>query len=136
MHVNVTPKALWSPGWYKLDQSLIVGQRQKFWFFAKPPSDDDQPFVDFMFFNQMTTSANAQIRYAVVRDIEHAELGPLQRVDTEGLDYIFYPVDGTGYVVNAEEKPGAIYDEKELVINDWSVIVTLADVSSPLAEVC
>ena len=55
----------------------------------------------------------------------------MQRVDTEGLDYIFYPVDGTEFVVNAEEDPGVIYDEEELVVDDWSVIVTLADVSSP-----
>ena len=84
----------------------------------------------------MTNSANAQVRYAKVQDIQHPELGPMQRVDTEGLDYIFYPVDGTEYVVNAEENPGSIYDEQELVIDDWSVIVTLAEVSSPLAEVC
>ncbi len=136
MHIKVTPKALWTPGWYELDQSLIVGQRQRFWFFAKPPVDDNQPVVDYVFFNQMAASANSQIRYAKVLDIEHPELGPLQRVDTEGLDYIFYPVDGTEFVVNAEENPGLIYGEEELVIDDWSVIVTLADVSSPLAEVC
>lgn len=136
MHIKVTPKALWTPGWYELDQSLIVGQRQRFWFFAKPPVDDNQPVVDYVFFNQMAVSANSQIRYAKVLDIEHPELGPLQRVDTEGLDYIFYPVDGTEFVVNAEENPGLIYGEEELVIDDWSVIVTLADVSSPLAEVC
>ena len=118
MHIKLTPKALWTPGWYELDQSLIVGERQKFWFFAKPPSDGDRPVVDFVFFNQMTNSAHAQVRYAKVQDIQHPELGPMQRVDTEGLAYLFYSVDGTEYVVNAEENPGSINDEPELVLDD------------------
>lgn len=135
MTIKVTHKALWTPGWYELDQSLVVGQRQRFWFFQNPPSDSnrDEP-IDFVFFNQMASSANSQVRYARVLDIVHPELGPLQRVDTDGLDYIFYPVEGMEVVVNAEEDPGSIYDEEDLKITDWSVTVTLADVSEQVAD--
>ena len=93
----------------------------------------DEP-IDFVFFNQMASSTNSQVRYARVLDIEHPELGPLQRIDTDGLDYIFYPIEGAEVVVNAEEEPGAVYDNDDLEIADWSVLVTLADVSEPVAE--
>lgn len=134
MSIKVTNKALWTPGWYELDQSLVVGQKQRFWFFQTPPSlDNDEP-IDFVFFNQMASAANSQVRYARVLDIEHVDLGPLQRIDTDGLDYIFYPIDGNEVVVNAEEEPGSVYDDKELNISDWSVLVTLADVSEPVVD--
>ena len=70
--------------------------------------------------------------------MEHSEFGPLNRVDTDGLDYIFYPMDGNEFVVNADEEPGAIYDDEDRgsKIDDWSVVVTLSDVSSPLVEAC
>lgn len=134
MSIKVTHKALWTPGWYELDQSLIVGQNQRFWFFQTPPLDERDEPIDLVFFNQMSSSANSQVRYARVLDIEHAELGPLQRIDTDGLDYIFYPIEGNEVVVNAEEEPGSIYDGEDLKVTDWSVLVTLADVSEPVAD--
>jgi hypothetical protein len=134
MSIKVTHKALWTPGWYELDQSLVVGQHQRFWFFQTPPSTGANEPIDFMFFNQMASSANSQVRYARVLDIEHTDLGPLQRIDTDGLDYIFYPIDGNEVVVNAEEEPGKVYDNDEMAIEDWSVLVTLADVSDPVAD--
>lgn len=134
MSIKVTHKALWTPGWYELDQSLVVGQNQRFWFFQTAPSlNSDEP-IDFVFFNQMASTANAQVRYARVLDIEHPDLGPLQRIDTDGLDYIFYPTEGPEVVVNAEEEPGSVYDNDDIEIADWSVLVTLADVSEPVAD--
>lgn len=135
MTIKVTQKALWTPRWYELDQSLVVGQRQRFWFYINPPLERVEETFDLVFFNQMTSTANSQIRYARVVDIEHPEFGPLQRVDSDGLDYIFYPVSGNEVVVNAEEDPGAVCDDSELRIKDWSVTVTLNDVSHPLVEV-
>ena len=138
MTIKVTQRALWIPGWYELDQSIVVGQQQRFWFFGNSPfesNEEDADGIDLVFFNQMASTSNSQVRYARVLDIEHKELGPLQRVDTDGLDYIFYPLDGEEVVVNAEEEPGKIYDNDDLEIEDWSVVVTLADVSDPVAEI-
>ena len=47
--------ALWTPGWYELDQTLVLGERQKFWFFQTPPAEcvkmaED---LDFVFYNQL-----------------------------------------------------------------------------------
>ncbi len=134
MSIKVTSKAIWTPGWYELDQSLVVGQNQRFWFFQTPPSTGNDEPIDLVFFNQMASSANSQVRSARILDIEHTELGPLQRIDTDGLDYIFYPIEGNEVVVNAEEEPGTIYDDDDLKISDWSVLVTLADVSEPVAD--
>ena len=138
MNIKVTHKALWTPGWYELDQSLKVGMYQRFWFFSNPPAEETPGEVDFVFFNQMSSLANSQVRYARVLVMEHSEFGPLNRVDTDGLDYIFYPMDGNEFVVNADEEPGAIYDDEDRgsKIDDWSVVVTLSDVSSPLVEAC
>ncbi len=138
MNIKVTHKALWTPGWYELDQSLKVGMYQRFWFFSNPPAEETPGEVDFVFFNQMSSLANSQVRYARVLDMEHSEFGPLNRVDTDGLDYIFYPMDGNEFVVNADEEPGSIYDDEDRgsKIDDWSVVVTLSDVSSPLVEAC
>ena len=73
------------------------------------------------------------MRYATIAAIEHRELGALQRIDTDGLDYIFYPVAGDEVVVNAEEAPGSPYD-KSLDIGDWTVVVHLEAISEPVAD--
>ena len=136
MSIKVTQRALWTPGWYELDQSLVVGQHQRFWFYTTPPIYSNVDIdVDLVFFNQLSSAAKNQVRYARILDIEHPELGPLQRVDTDGLDYIFYPIDGPEFVVNAEEEPGSIYDNDTFSVDDWSVYVTLADVSEPVTEI-
>lgn len=127
--------ALWMPGWYELDQTLVVGERQKFWFFQSPPPECQQlgEHVDFVFFNQLDSTRNCVVRYARILEMHHPQLGPLLRVDTDGLDYIFFPVDGEELVVNAEETPGSVYDSN-LSVENWSVFVTLTDVSNPVAE--
>jgi hypothetical protein len=127
--------ALWTPGWYELDQSLVLGERQKFWFFQTPP-DECQAMaegVDLVFYNQLDSTKNCSIRYAKIVEMHHAQLGPLLKIDTDGLDYILFPVDGEEIVVNAEEEPGSTYDSG-VSVDDWSVIVTLAEVSEPIAK--
>ena len=127
--------ALWTPGWYELDQTLVLGERQKFWFFQTPP-DECQAMaeeVDLVFYNQLDSTKNCNVRYAKIVEMHHPELGQLLKIDTDGLDYIFFPVDGEEIVINAEEEPGLAYDS-ELVVNDWSVFVKLADVSEPVAS--
>ena len=90
--------------------------------------------VDLVFYNQLDSTKNCTVRYAKIVEMYHPQIGPLHRVDTDGLDYIFFPVDGEEIVVNAEEEPGSTYDG-QVVVDDWSVFVKLADVSEPVADV-
>lgn len=128
-----TRTALWVPGWYELDQPLCVGENGRLWFYQKPPRDlPDVESYDFVFFNQLSASANCQVRTAEVLSIEHPVLGNLARIDTDGLDYVFHPVDGVPIVVNAEEDPGCSNENAEIL--DWSVSVRLGDVSEPVVD--
>ena len=127
--------ALWTPGWYELDQSLVLGERQKFWFFQTPPEECSAMAerVDLMFYNQLDSTKNCVVRYAKIVEMHHPQLGPLLKIDTDGLDYIVFPVNGDEIVVNAEEEPGSTY-QSEVMVDDWSVTVTLTDVSEPIAK--
>lgn len=139
--------AIWTPGWYELDQTLVLGERQKYWFFQHPPTADGEnsetlesanvnpDACGLVFYNQLDSTKNCCVRYAKIVEMIHPQLGPLLRVDTDGLDYIFYPLDGPEVIVNAEEDPGTIYDsEVDLEISDWSLEVKLAEVSEPMGE--
>lgn len=170
--IKIVKRALWRPGWYQLDQSIRVGQFERFAFFApasstlaqRPasklagekskrksggkksagrkqsslPADLNSEYaggpLDLQFFNRtITDQVHPLVRFARVLEIVHPKLGPLESVDTTGLDYIFKPVDGEGIFVNAEESPGEAYDLDQ-PIKDWSLIVTLDDVSEPEPE--
>lgn len=126
--------AIWTPSWYEMDQSLVVGLRSKFWFFQDNPSMDEDESVDFVFFNQLDSAANSEIRFACIDEIHHEVLGPLSRIDTDGLDYIFTTVDGEDIVVDAEEDPGNTY-EGEFEVEDWTVVVVLSEVSEPIGDI-
>ncbi len=147
--------AVWSPGWHKLDQSLELGQTERFWFFSNPETSKHEEIqlghshdhesaeqngnkisagATLYFFNQLRAEkGTSQVRSAKVVGIGHKELGQLRQIDTNGMDYIFVAMDGTEYVVNAEEEPGQLYDD-ETNISDWKFEVLLADVSDPLKE--
>ncbi len=138
MSQTLTMTALWTPGWYEMDQSLAVGQRRRFWFFqSKPPigiHGNHAIEFDLVFFNQLDSSANCQVRFARIVEIKHKQLGLLSGIDTDGMDYIFVPIVGNEIVVNAEEDPGSTYD-CSLEIDDWSVVVTLSEVSEPIGKI-
>ena len=136
MSAPTIQNALWTPGWYELDQTLVIGERQKFWFFQAPPEDCQTlgENVDLVFYNQLDSTKNCSVRYAKIVEMHHPQLGQLLRVDTDGLDYIFVPVEGDEIVVNAEEDPGSTY-EAGVEVDNWSVFVQLTEVSEPVAEV-
>lgn len=125
--------ALWSPAWYELDQTLVLGERQKYWFFEAVPAglEGSQNEIDLVFFNQPDPTENCSVRYAKIVEMSHPTLGQLLKIDADGLDYIFFPVDGEEIVVNAEEHPGVASDAN-LEIKTWSVRVQLEDVSEPV----
>jgi len=86
------------------------------------------------FFNRtISDEKHPLFRFARVLEIIHPQLGPLERVDTSGLDYVFKPAEGEEIYVNAEEEPGVAYDFDQPV-GDWSLLVTLDDVSEPIAD--
>ena len=133
--------AIWIPGRYELDQTLVLGQRQKFWFFQTVPDSVSQTDhsgnpgeSDLMFFNKTDTSENCVARFARIDEMHHARLGALLRVDTDGLDYIFVPVEGEEVIVNAEEEPGLAYDFDQ-PIEEWSIHVKLSEMSEPISDV-
>ena len=124
--------ALWMPGWYEMDQPLQLHQRSTLWFFQNPPSDlPDVEQYDFVFFNQLSAATNCQVRKALIKSITHPELGPIQQIDTQGLDYVIFTASGDAIVVNAEESPGSAKNAATDIQN-WSMAVSLADVSEPL----
>lgn len=126
--------ALWSPGWYELDQPLVAGECGRFWFFLNPPTDyPDVESYDFVFFNQLTSSSNCQVRKAKIVSILHPELGELRSIETNGLDYVFKQSDGSEVIVNAEEDPGTIYD-LPIKVENWAIQVRLSEISEPLQE--
>lgn len=126
--------AIWTPGWYELDQTLVVGERRKFWFFQTPPEECQSlsEQVDLVFYNQLDSTKNCSVRYARIDEIRHPQLGELVKVDTDGLDYIFCRADGEEVVVNAEEEPGST--DEGVKVDDWSVFVKLSQVSEPVAD--
>lgn len=128
--------AVWVPGWYELDQTLTLGQRQKLWFFEDPPEalQKQHPDAQFVFFNQIDATENCQVCFGQVMRMVHPVLGELMKIDTDGCDYIFFPVDGEEVVVNAEESPGEAYTDG-LEIEDWTVRVWLEQVSEPVDEI-
>jgi hypothetical protein len=125
-------RAVWKPGWHRLDQSIEVGQRDRFWFDVTHGSKNlDQKLA---FFNKASSvETTSEVRNALVVAIMHPTFGLLRKVDTAGMDYVFTASDGRQFIVNAEEDPGMIYDE-EIGVNDWKIEVTLSDVSEPLSE--
>lgn len=125
--------AIWTPGWYELDQSLVLGVRQKYWFFESPPSEFDEAVEEFdlVFYNQLASLANFQVRYASILEMSHPHFGQLLRVDTDGLDYIFVPVMGEEIVVDAEENIGKA-QISDFQVDDWSIHVSLVEVSDPV----
>lgn len=128
-----TVKATWTPGWYEMDQSLSVGIKQKFWFFQDKPSETEGTDIELVFFNQLDSEVNSVVRFVEIVEIYHEVLGQLARVDTDGLDYIFVPIEGDEIFVNAEEEPGNAYDT-EFEIEDWTLQVTLQNVSEPICD--
>ncbi len=129
--------ALWSPGWYELDQTLVAGQRSRLCFFKQLPDwaqiahgkPNHEPVIDWVFYNQLYVADDCWQQEVTIAEIFHPQLGLLSKVDTHGLDYIFFPVNGQEVVVDAEEAPGVVVHGNDLTsqIEDWSVYVKLVD---------
>lgn len=93
--------AVWQPAWYALDQPLAVGEAATFLVVAA--SSPLRFATDLMAANDKRLLVRAE-----VVSIYNKQLGPLLKIDTQGLSYKFY-VDGeTFFQIEAEERPGWI----------------------------
>lgn len=126
--------ALWKPAWHQLDQTLVVDLRQRYFFY---PAESETPpsrfavSADLFFYNGVDVATESEIRFAKILKIEHETIGEILRVDTFGLDYILFPTIGEEVVIDAEEDPGLVLSGGSSV-EDWSLRVTLAEVSEPI----
>lgn len=142
-------QARWVPRWHELDQSLRRGEIGQFLFFpADQPAPPDDRSLDVvgkegaetqnastdpwaaarLFYNQFLDEHTAvETRQARIIEIMHPQWGELASVDTGGLDYVFRFLDGTEWIVNAEEEPGVTYDCPQPP-SSWELHVTLVDV--------
>lgn len=64
----------------------------------------------------------------------HSRLGPIQKVDTKGLDYTLILANGRALMVNAEEEPGKLYEHLDgrwqpapFQPDDWTLKVELVE---------
>lgn len=101
----------WTPKWYELDQCIVVGDVDLFYFSNEKCFSDD--------FNRDAYEVRAEII-----SINHTQLGKIKGIITIGLDYTIYLWDGRVLYVNAEENPGKIENEA-IDIKEWKMDVEI-----------
>lgn len=105
----------WEPGWYELDQTIVVGDTD--WFYL---TKDNLYFSNGLL---SSGSHDCEVRAEILK-ITHPELGDIKGIITIGLDYSIYLSDGKVILVEAEEAPGKIYDSR-YVVSEWSFDVQI-----------
>jgi hypothetical protein len=128
-------RAAWIPGWYELDQPLEVGDEGEYAFWRVVPAHL-QGRERLVFYNTLWNEKDAIWATGKIIRIYHQELGEVRKVDTEGLDYTIIMADGVELLVNAEEKPGKIYEgkpgawiESKRVVSEWRFEVQFESLS-------
>jgi hypothetical protein len=125
---GITTRSLWRPAWYELDQSLEVGIEDDFAFCVETPAAGPVEY-ELVFHNPLLMSRDAVVRRARILRINHPVLGDLQRIETEGLVYVFTLSSGEQVRVEAEESPGKVEGSPGSQIANvvtWDFDVTLA----------
>jgi hypothetical protein len=107
----------WKPFWYELDQTIVVGDID---YFYLKQGENTQAFGYF-------ADDDEQVK-AEILTIRHPVLGAVRGILANDLYYTLYLVDGRKYFVNAESKPGTVYEsttllESEIIITDWRLDV-------------
>lgn len=103
----------WEPGWYELDQSIVVGDIDLFYL-----SKDKSRFA-----NGFAGDDDYEVR-AEVLSIHHPDLGDIKGIIAIGLDYTIYLGDGGEIIVDAEECPGEI-EGSQYIVNQWNFDVEI-----------
>jgi len=117
--------AIWIPAWYELDPPLLeVDLTAEFAFCRTNPSSlgDNAPLV---FYSGMSGEP-VDVAWGTIAAIRHSQFGQIQTINTRGLDYKFLLADGKEFVVNAEETPGQLFEQREgewaqaeMYVTDW-----------------
>lgn len=117
-------RVIWYPYWYECDQPLAVGETADFDFFKTPPDYINNDGLRVFYHGDWKEKCRAlfDTERRRILSIEHPVLGPIQRIETSGLDYTFTMPDGRVLKVEAEETPGWVYDWPE-PIADWRIFV-------------
>jgi hypothetical protein len=123
-------ETIWQPSWYECDQAIRVGQIAEFDFFKTPPpyvmNEGKRVFYHGRYIYQGSYVEDQRYLFETIRlrivSIRHPQLGSIESIDTEGLDYTFLMMDARIIKVNAEEEPGRIY-EYPVPIGDWRIYV-------------
>lgn len=107
----------WKPFWYELDQTIVVGDID---YFYLKQGENAQAFGYF-------SPEDEQVK-AEILNIRHPVLGAVRGILANDLHYTLYLVDGRKLFVNAESKPGRVYEsstllESEIIITDWRLDV-------------
>ena len=58
--------AIWRPAWHETDQSLFVGEHRRLWFDRshRPAANAADRGVRFVFYNQLMSHQDSEVRYA------------------------------------------------------------------------
>ena len=135
----------WIPGWYELDQTVVVGQRDFFYFYHQDQipvvggqrffyfqKDGTRPLATEGVVPQELVFANGrydsdfEVRATITR-IYNSVFGEIRGILADGLDYRVVTADGRAFKVEAEEDPGLVYALGRH-LQDQHFIVHLADV--------
>jgi len=115
---------------YELDQSIEVGEEAEFEFFVDPhyraaPTAPIHKDMILVFANTVGSEGFVSHLCRIVA-INHAELGLVRSISTKGLEYTVTLANGTALKVEAEERPGSIYQGP--AVADWTFLVDIEPV--------
>jgi hypothetical protein len=125
-------RSLWKPFWYELDQTIVVGDRDVFFFESEPAlavAQQEGASDAALVFANGGASENDWGAMATIRSIGHGIFGPLRAVLTEGLDYTVVPDGRAPFAIEAEETPGLVYHLNH-VLDDQRFLVVVQDIVS------
>jgi hypothetical protein len=124
---SLNETAIWYPFWYEMDIPIEVGQIDYFEFYLNAPEYVDAAGLPVFFNGDWRDTNLFQTFKKKIISICHTELGNVQKIDTNGLDYTLTLADGTQIKVEAEESPGFISDDRK-PIEDWRFWVNMESV--------
>ena len=105
-------KVIWTAEWYELDQTIIVGDEDYFYLHKRKNS----------FSNDFGSTHDREVHMKIT-EISHKDLGNIKGIDTEGLAYKIYLMDGRVLEVDAEESIGEIFYPEGIEVKNWTFTV-------------
>lgn len=105
-------KIIWVAEWYELDQTIIVGDEDYFYLHKRKNR----------FSNDFGSRHDREVHMKIT-NITHKELGNVKGIDTEGLVYKIYLMDGRVLEVDAEESIGRIFYPEGIKVKNWTFTV-------------